>query len=162
MRDRRTPRHPLAAVRSLSLALTLGLVAAGCGGSEPAADPAADEPPDQTYTLRGEVVGLPEEGDEQRQLRVHHESLPDFVGFEGEVVGMASMTMPFPLADSVELEDVEEGDKVEMTFEVRWESSPPLQVVDLEELPADTQLRFESGETMPGEADVEGAGSAPP
>lgn len=157
MRDRRTLRHVLAAAF-----LSLGLVAAGCGGSEPAPEPEDAEPPDQSYTLRGEVMGLPPEGEPQRQLRVRHESLPEFVGFEGEVVGMASMTMPFPLADSVDLEGVEEGDKVEMTFEVRWEGSPPLRVVEVRELPASTELDFESGDPMPGETDVEGVGSSPP
>lgn len=156
MRDRSTPRPVVAAVL-----LSLGLTAAGCGGAEP--EPEAEaEPPDQTYTLRGEVVGLPQEREEPRQLRVHHEALPEFVGFEGEVVGMASMTMPFPLADPVDLEGIEVGDKVEMTFEVRWEGSPPLRVVELRELPADTELRFGGGEAMPGEAEVEGTGSAPP
>lgn len=157
MRDRRTPRPILAAG-----CLFLALAAAGCGGSEPAPEPEAAEPPDQTYTLRGEVVGLPQQDEEPRQLRVHHESLPDFVGFEGEVVGMASMTMPFPLADSIDLEGVEEGDKVEMTFEVRWEGSPPLRVVELEELPPDTELRFDGAEPMPGDAQVEGTASGPP
>lgn len=163
MHDRRVLRRLRATVlSSLGLILTVGLVGAGCGGSEPEPEPAATEPPDQSYTLRGEVMGLPQEGDEPRQLRVHHESLPEFVSFEGEVVGMASMTMPFPLAEPVELEGIEEGDKVEMTFEVRWEGSPPLQVVELRELPEDTELEFDSGEPMPGEAEVEGTGSAPP
>jgi Cu/Ag efflux protein CusF len=155
-------RFPRPALATIVLGLALG--AAGCGGSGSTgakeAEPA--EPPDQTYTLRGEVAGLPRKSDGLRQIRVHHEPLPDFVGFEGDVVGMASMTMPFPLADSVDLDDVEEGDKVEMTFEVRWEGSPPLRVVALERLPADTPLDFESDETMPGEAAVDGAGSAPP
>lgn len=138
------------------------VLAAGCGAPEPATEDPPTDPPDQTYTVRGEVRGLPRKGDDPRQIRIRHEPVPDFVGFEGDVVGMASMTMPFPLADSVDLDDVEEGDKVEMTFEVRWEGSPPLQVVELHELPADTELDFESGEAMPGEGAVEGAGSGPP
>lgn len=157
MRHRRTSRHVLTAA-----CLSLALAATACGGSEPASEPDASEPPDQTYTLRGEVVGLPQGSEEPRQLRVRHESLPEFVGFEGEVVGMASMTMPFPLADSIELEGVEEGDKVEMTFEVRWEGSPPLRVVELEELPPETELQFDGAETMPGDAQVEGTASGPP
>jgi len=156
----RSPRPTLAAAL-----LCLTLAAAGCGGSGSAGRAQADEPaepPDQTYTVRGEVAGMPREGDELRQIRIHHEPLPDFVGFEGKVVGMASMTMPFPLADAVDVGGIEDGDKVEMTFEVRWEGSPPLRVVKIEELPADTPLDFDSDETMPGEAGVDGTGSAPP
>ncbi|HEX6200701.1 MAG TPA: copper-binding protein [Thermoanaerobaculia bacterium] len=144
------------------------LVAAllGCGGGErvPAED-AVTDPPDQTYSVRGEVVALPDERrPDDRQLRVRHESIPDFVGFEGEVVGMASMSMPFPLATAVDLEGVEPGDPVEMTFEVRWEGTPPIRIVELEELPPGTELDFESEEPMPGEdeVEVEGGGSQPP
>lgn len=144
------------------------LVAAllGCGGDERA--PAEEEPatpPDQSYSVRGEVVALPDaRRPDDRQLRVRHESIPDFVGFEGEVVGMASMSMPFPLAADVDLEGVEPGDPVEMTFEVRWEGSPPIRIVELRELPPGTELDFETEEPMPGEdeVEVEGGGSQPP
>jgi Cu/Ag efflux protein CusF len=157
-------RFPRPALATIVLGLALG--AAGCGGSGStgAKEAGPAEPPDQTYTLRGEVAGLPRKSDGLRQIRVHHEPLPDFVGFEGDVVGMASMTMPFPLADSVDLDDVEEGDKVEMTFEVRWEGSPPIRIVELQELPSGTELDFDSEEPLPGEneVEVEGGGSQPP
>lgn len=161
--------HRLARPAPAAVALALALVSllsglAGCGGPRRSGGEQAEpaEPPDQTYTVRGEVADLPRRSDGMRQIRIRHEPLPDFVGFDGEVVGMASMTMPFPLADAVDVAGVEEGDKVEMTFEVRWEGSPPLRVVALERLPPETQLDFGSGEPMPGEAGVEGAGSAPP
>lgn len=153
-----TPRRSALAAALLCFALT----SAGCERSAPPADAEPATPPDQTYTVRGEVAGMPREGDALRQIRIHHEALPGFVGIEGDVVGMASMTMPFPVANSVDLDDLENGDKVEMTFEVRWEGSPPLQVVELEKLPADTPLDFETHEVMPGEGEVDGTGSAPP
>jgi len=138
----------------------------GCGGGERApAEDAVTDPPDQTYSVRGEVVALPDERrPDDRQLRVRHEAIPDFVGFEGEVVGMASMSMPFPLAADVDLEGVEPGDPVEMTFEVRWEGTPPIRIVELEELPPGTELDFETQEPLPGEGDVDvdGGGSQPP
>jgi hypothetical protein len=152
--------HP-ALLPTLLLAVLLG-----CGGDGRA--PAEDEPatpPDQSYSVRGEVVALPDpRRPDDRQLRVRHEAIPDFVGFEGEVVGMASMSMPFPLAAAVDLEGVEPGDPVEMTFEVRWEGSPPIRIVELRELPPGTELDFDSEEPLPGEneVEVEGGGSQPP
>ena len=160
-------RRPSPARPVSTLVLLLAVLAAGCGddGSRTAASAEPATEPDGTYTVRAEVVGVPDpERKDDRQLRIHHEAVPDFVGFEGEVVGMASMTMPFPVAGDVDLEGVEEGDPVEVTFEVRWEGSPPLRIVELRELPAGTELDFESEEPLPGEAGVEleGGGSQPP
>lgn len=167
-----SPARPCRASRCGKSRLTISLLGVGLAGAFLACgEPAAVErdeavsPPDQTYTVRGEVVALPDpRRKDDRQLRVRHESIPGFVGFEGEVVGMASMAMPFPLAADVDLDGVEPGDPVEMTFEVRWEGSPPLRIVALRELPPGTELDFESEEPLPGEEDVavEGGGSQPP
>lgn len=155
-------RRPTPLFPALALAAAF---AAGCGPDEPGggarAEPAT--PPDGIYTVRAEVVALPDpKRTDDRQLRVRHEAVPDFVGFEGEVVGMASMAMPFPLAEGLELEGIEAGDPVEMTFEVRWEGAAPLRIVALRELPAGTELDFETAEPLPGEVGVEGEGSQPP
>lgn len=147
----------------LTALLAAGLLALGAGACSPApeeAEPASE--PDQVYSVRGEVMGLPQGPGELRQIRVRHESVPDFVDSGGEVVGMASMTMPFPVAESVDVDDLEAGDKIEMTFEVRWNEGSPLRVVEVEELPADTALDFETQEPMPGDAVMEGTGSSPP
>jgi hypothetical protein len=53
---------------------------------------------------------------------------------------MDSMTMPFPLAEGVELDGVEPGDKVGFTLEVEWEGDPPYRITTLEELGAETVL----------------------
>lgn len=160
-------RRPSAARLASTFLLLSAALAAGCGGegARRASSPEPATPPDGTYTVRAEVVGVPEsERQDDRQLRIHHEALPDFVGFEGEVVGMASMTMPFPLGPDVDLEGVDEGDPVEVTFEVRWEGTPPVRIVELRELPPGTELDFETEEPLPGEAgvEVEGGGSQPP
>lgn len=161
-RSRSERFEPLAGLAAVVVASVL---LAGCGGG-PEPDRSGDGteiPPDQTYTVRGQVVALPGRDAPGRSLRVRHEAVPDFVGVEGEVVGMASMTMPFPVAQSVSLEGLEVADKVEMTFEVRWEGSQPLRIVELRKLPPGTKLDFEtSEEPMPGEEDVEGPGSQPP
>lgn len=147
------------------LCLLAVLLLGACGGGEPAetGEDEAAGPADQSYTVRGEVVAPPDrERRGVRQLRVRHEAIPDFVGFDGEVVGMASMTMPFPVAPDVSLEGVEPGDPVELTFEVRWEGSPPLRIVGLRKLPPGTALDFETEEPLPGEGEVENEGSKPP
>ena len=114
------------------------LALAACRGErEPAAAPPA--PPDATYTVRGVVWGLPAAagGD----LVVFHEAIPDFVDRKGERSGMDSMTMPFGVAPDVELAGLAEGDKVEITFELRWQDRQPLRIVRLDELPGDTEVR---------------------
>lgn len=149
--------------KTLTALLAAALLALGAGACSPAveeAEPASE--PDQVYSVRGEVMGLPQGPGELRQIRVRHESVPDFVDSEGQVVGMASMTMPFPVAESVDVDDIEPGDKIEMTFEVRWSEGSPLRVVEVEELPADTALDFETQMPMPGDETAEGTGSSPP
>jgi len=148
-----------------TILLLAAALAGGCGGDDPgrasSVEPAT--PPDGTYTVRAEVVAeLDPERPEDRQLRIRHEAVPEFVGFEGEVVGMASMTMPFPVAPGVDLDGVEAGDPVEVTFEVRWEEAPPLRIVELRELPTGTELDFDTAEPLPGEVEVEDVGSQPP
>ncbi len=144
----------------LFVPLLFALLSSACAPEPQEAEPATE--PDQVYTVRGEIAGVPQGPGELRQLRVRHESVPDFVDSQGEVVGMASMTMPFPVAESVDVDDLEPGDKVEMTFEVRWSGDRPLRVVEVEELPADTVLDFETAEPMPGDAVPEDTGSSPP
>ena len=71
---------------------------------------------------------------------MRHEAMPGFVGIDGEVVGMESMTMPFPVGEGVELDGVEVGDKVGFTLEVEWEGDPPYRITRVEELGAETVL----------------------
>ncbi len=92
----------------------------------------------QRYELRGEVTRLPSAA--EPALSVHHEAVPGFVGIDGEVVGMESMTMPFPLAEGVALEGVAPGDRVRFTLEVEWEGDPPYRITRIEELAAGTAL----------------------
>lgn len=135
------------------LALALGTLAA-C--SPPGTSPQGGQETsatDQVYTARGEVKSVPDgSGGAGNHLRIHHEALPDFVGYDGEVVGMASMTMPFPAADDVEIGDLEVGDKIEFTFEMDWDGSPAYQIVEIRRLPPDTELDFGQEESeQPGE-----------
>ncbi len=92
----------------------------------------------QRYEARGVVSRLPTES--APALYVRHETIPDFVGFDGEVVAMESMIMPFPLAGGIDLAGIEPGDKVAFTLEVEWESDDPYRISRIEELPPDTAL----------------------
>jgi Cu/Ag efflux protein CusF len=122
-------RRATAAVALLVAAI---VAAAACRKHEQLA------PADATYSTRGQVIEVPK--DVAGELSVHHEAVPDFRDQEGKPSHMDSMSMPFAVAPEVSLAGIAPGDKVEMTFEVRWESEPTLRVVALHELPATTAL----------------------
>jgi hypothetical protein len=97
-------------------------------------------PADHTYTVRGRVERLP---GTEGPLAVCHEAIPDFVGRDGRVVGMGSMTMDFEhIATDVSLEGIGVGDAIAMTFEVRWKSEPRTLVTKIEKLPHGTELKL--------------------
>jgi hypothetical protein len=122
-------------------ALAAALAAPGCsglgdGGGEAAGDAAA------RYEVRGQVSSVPDPGDPLSNLVIRHEAIDGFVGMDGEVVGMDSMSMPFPVAEDLDLAGLEAGDKVSFTFEVDWDGDPAYQVTRIEELPAETEIEY--------------------
>ena len=122
-------------MRAFAAAVALLAVAAcGKGGS---AD-APTGPADATYSARGQVMELPQVAG--GELSVHHEAIRDFRDRDGKPSHMDSMSMPFAVAPEVSLAGVAPGDKIEMTFEVRWEGLPTLRIVKLQELPESTAL----------------------
>ncbi len=103
------------------------------------------EVPPEIYQVRALVRHLPEPDDARPEILVRHEAIPSFKNADGEVVGMETMSMPFPLADTGLIADLEVGDRVELTFEVSWHGDGnPLRVTAIEELPEGTQLAFET------------------
>lgn len=116
--------------------LLLSLVAPACSRGVQPGDP--ETPAVQSYEVRGEVTRLPSAA--EPALYVRHEAVPGFVDMDGEVVGMDSMTMPFPLAEGVALEGIAPGDRVRFTLEVEWEGDPPYRITRIEELAAGTEL----------------------
>ena len=128
-----------AALPFASVFLLLPLAGAACSGSvQQGAGAGEASPAVQRYEVRGEVNRLPAASADA--LFVRHEAIPGFVDMDGEVVGMDSMTMPFPLADGVDLAGIQPGDKVRFTLEVEWEGDPPYRITRVEELPAATAL----------------------
>lgn len=98
-----------------------------------------------SYTVRGQVVTVPVAGDPRTEFSARHEAIPEFKGPGGEL-GMNTMVMPFPLKDGVSLDGIEVGDKVEITFEVIYDTAKQTPVdwdaVGVKELPAETELNF--------------------
>ena len=121
---------PCRGLLALALAVAVSTAACRAGGTL--------APADATYSTRGQVVEVPK--DAAGELSVHHEAVPDFRDAEGKPSHMDSMSMPFAVAPEVSLAGIAPGDKVEMTFEVRWSSQPALRVVKLHELPEGTAL----------------------
>jgi len=115
-------------MRVMAPVLLLAASLSACGD-----DDGPSSPPDGTYQVEGVVETLPREGADRREMSIAHEAIPDFVGRDGDVVGMEAMTMQFVLASDVDLDDVEVGDRIDFTFEVRWDERPMLYVTRLRE-----------------------------
>ena len=98
--------------------------------------------PSASYTIRGEVVSLPEKGKPNTELMVKHQAIDDFKNKDGKVVGMSAMTMEFPPERGVDVTILAVGDKVELEFSVWWSQSPPWLATKINKLPADTKLEF--------------------
>jgi Cu/Ag efflux protein CusF len=118
--------------------LALGLAAAlgGCRGKAPA--PSAD-----VYTVRGVVEKLPQADGPDKNMYIHHQPIPSFRDEHGKVVGMMSMTMPFPVAAGVSLAGIAPGDPVEFTFTMSWGQPSGYQITRIQKLPPGTVINFE-------------------
>lgn len=104
-------------------------------------------PPEYTYTTRGVITGLPGRG--TLYVQVHHEEIPEFVNKAGEKTGMKEMIMDMPNAlPDVKLDAFAIGDKVSMTFEVRYKTDPRMVITKMDKLPADTVMNLRPVEDM--------------
>ncbi len=135
-----SPRGLLATLSLLGLLVLVTL--GGCPGAsrEPAGETAASEV--RVYPVRGVLRSLPAPESERPEILVRHEAIDDFVGINGEVVGMDSMSMPFPLAPGLDLSGVAPGDKVLLRLEVDWAADEPARVTAIERLDPESELEF--------------------
>ena len=98
--------------------------------------------PEHRYTTRGRLEALP--GPTSPYLRVHHESIDNFMQRDGSL-GMREMIMEFPaFAPGVSLSDLSPGDTIEFDWEVRYASEPTSIITAIRKLPVGTDLRFTS------------------
>lgn len=86
----------------------------GCGGPSagPGAPVQAEKEPEievKVYDLTGVVRGIDVGG---RELQIHHDEIPGF---------MKAMTMPFTVAEDVDMDDFRVGDELEAKLEVEFE-----------------------------------------
>lgn len=121
-------------------AVALSAAPLGCARRESAAAQGIEK---HIYTVRGEIVALPDPGNPTSELQVRHEAIPHFRG-GGAELGMNTMIMPFPLAEGLSLEGLSEGQPVTLTFEVDFDverdTLTGYRATKIEPLPEDTVL----------------------
>ncbi|MDF1810392.1 MAG: copper-binding protein [Phycisphaerales bacterium] len=100
------------------------------GHDHDAPDPNAA--PDIYENILGEITMIPIENDPTTELKIRHQQIPNFKTKDGTIninskgiAGMASMTMPFPLAQDLPFNDFAIGDKVSFDFQVNWSGTGP-------------------------------------
>ena len=98
------------------------------------------------YEVRGRIVRPIDTSAARRSLWLTHEAIPDFVGINGEVEGMHSMTMSFLLDDAVDTSGLVEGAKVQFELSVDWSAPEAGKITAIEILPPETELSFESSD----------------
>jgi Copper binding periplasmic protein CusF len=96
----------------------------------------------RTYTVRGQVIQLPDPAQPGSGLVLQHEAVDDFVGRDGTVVGMDPMAMPFPVAPGVSLAGIAPADVVEFDLNVDWKADPAVAITRVRKLPPGTKLVF--------------------
>lgn len=116
----------------LILIAVLGL--AGCSGKDGGSG--------RTYTLRGQVIQLPDPKNPGTGLTLNHEAIDDFVSRDGELVGMDPMSMSFLVDEKVPLQGIQVTDIVECKLHVDWGGQPEVEIVEIRELPPGTKLDF--------------------
>lgn len=106
-----------------------------------------------TYTVRAEVLRLPDPEKPNPTLAIRHEAIDGFVDQHGTVVGMDAMVMFFPVAPSAPTGNLAVGDPVSVRFTVVYRrDSVSVTLDEVELLPAGTELRFGRANPRRGEA----------
>ena len=75
-------------------------------GASDATPSAQASPLHKTYTVRGQIVGLPAEGRPFDELQIHHEAIPDFTDRDGNVMGSKNMAGMESMKDMPGMKDM--------------------------------------------------------
>ena len=106
----------------------------------PARAAAEDSPqPVRRYPLRAEILRLPEKPG--GYLTIRHEAVNDFVDVTGDLVGMDSMVMEFPVAPVASLKGLNVGDKIAAVLVVNFARGFG-ELDQIKKLPRETVLHF--------------------
>jgi Cu/Ag efflux protein CusF len=89
------------------------LVIASCEGGDPQS-PTATFEASHTYKVRGVVVEVLRDA-----VLIHHQAIDDYVGPDGQVVGMDPMVMRFQLSPGLRADNCHVGDVLDFSFEDR-------------------------------------------
>lgn len=129
----------------------VGLLLPACSDdSEPVA---VGDPVVHTYSLRGEIVSLPDSADPASELRIRHEAIHDFKDAKGNIDPMHAMTMSFSPATESTLDGLAVGDAVEFEFHMHYAPSLQMQADAFNKLPEGTELNFDDAHSHGHEHD---------
>jgi len=131
--------RPASLILALAVLSTLSVLT-GCTRAQ--APPEADAGSAHTYSLRGVLRQIPPPGQAGVPLLIQHEAIDDYVNVSGNVAPMASMTMPFSIAEGIDLGDLAVSDKVAFELRVDWQADAAMLITSIEKLPAETVLDF--------------------
>lgn len=107
------------------------LCAGACRSDElPAADLAAER-----FTARGRVTAV-----RDSEIEIHHERIPSLRTALGTLEPMDPMTMVFAATKTASVKGLAVGDIVRVEFTTNYKTRPPMHLVSVEKLPADTPL----------------------
>lgn len=89
----------------------------------------------ERFTARGRVVAV-----RATELEIHHERIESIRTALGKLEPMDPMTMVFAATTNAPIQGIEVGDVVRVEFTVNYKTRPPMHLVRIEKLPADTPL----------------------
>jgi Cu/Ag efflux protein CusF len=110
--------------------LGLALVTACGSESLPAADLDAER-----FTARGRVTAV-----RSTEVEIHHERIDSIRTALGTLEPMDPMTMVFAATQNARVDGIAVGDIVRVEFTTNYKIRPPLRLVAIDKLPAETRL----------------------
>jgi len=94
------------------------------------------------YSVRGTVISVEQGKDGRSQVTLLHEAIPEFKNQTGMVVGMEPMAMTFTASEELPTGSLQPQAKIQIVFEVHWNSAERLLLKEFQLLDDDTPLEF--------------------